>query len=94
VNFNVYIDDTLARKLAVLARRTGAPRNALIRKAIAQWVARSKAGWPTVVLEWEGDPSSVPFEELRAELAAPSADPFSSRTPSRPHRPRKARRRR
>jgi hypothetical protein len=89
VNFNVYLDDDLARRLAALAKRTGAPRNALIRQAVAHWLARATVDWPAAVLAWEGDPACLPFEGFRSDLAEPSDDPLVRRVASpRRRRPR------
>ena len=76
VNFNVYLDDTVARRLELFAKRTGRPRNAIIRQAVATWLEQAQAEWPSVVLEWKGDASVPPFEQARRELLAPVEDPF------------------
>jgi hypothetical protein len=68
VNFNVYVSDELARRLAALAKRSGTKRNTLIRKALESWVSRAGTTWPEVVLEWSGEPSAVPFESFRGDL--------------------------
>jgi hypothetical protein len=89
MNFNVYLDEALARRLAALAKRTGARRNALIRQAVASLVARTKAEWPGPVLEWDGDPTIPPFEALRIDLGEPTVDPFApSPRVSRSRQPR------
>ena len=85
MNFNVYLDDELAKRLSKLAKRTGSPRDALIRRAVASWVRGAGAAWPARVLEWKGDPSATPFEDARLELAKAPADPFE-REESRPAR--------
>jgi len=97
VNFNVYLDDALVRRLDALAKKTGQPRNALIRRAVASWVEHARTEWPTGVLEWTGDPSWPPFEQVRQELAEPTGDPFApspSRAKTRATSGRPARRRR
>jgi hypothetical protein len=76
VNFNVYVSDDLARRLAALAKRSGTKRNTIIRRALESWVERAGATWPDVVLSWTGDPTVIPFESFRAELRDPGADPF------------------
>jgi predicted transcriptional regulator len=78
MNFNVYLEDALARRLTVTAKRTGVRRNALIRQAVADWVTRTGASWPAAVLGWMGDPAMRPFEASRAELAKMDDDPLSS----------------
>ena len=77
VNFNVYLDDALVRRLDALAKQMGEPRNALIRRAVASWVEHPRQQWPAAVLAWKGDPSFPPFENARAELSEPAPDPFS-----------------
>jgi hypothetical protein len=86
VNFNVYIDDATAERLKRLARKTGATRNALVRKAIAVYLDRGTAEWPAIVSEYEGDASLRPFEDARGELAAPMDDPFAARRSRRARR--------
>ena len=88
MNFNVYLDDDLARRLAALAKRTGARRNALVRQAVANLVASTSTSWPEAVLAWTGDASVAPFESFRRELSEPNDDPFAP-TPSRPRRRRR-----
>jgi hypothetical protein len=93
VNLNVYLDDAVARRLDLLARQTGKPRNAIIRHAVATWLERAHAEWPPVVLEWAGDPSTPPFERARDELLDPPEDPFlpAPRASRRAKRARKGR---
>lgn len=86
VNFNVYLDDDLVRRLEALAKRKGSPRNAVIREAVSRWVNRAGVDWPELVLEWRGDPSTPRFEDARSELSAPSADPFVAEPPRKVRR--------
>ncbi len=83
VNFNVYVSDDLARRLAALAKRSGTKRNTIIRKALESWVSRAGATWPDVVLQWSGEPTAVPFESLRSELGEVPDDPFEAKGQSR-----------
>jgi hypothetical protein len=78
VNFNLYLDDDSADRLNQLARKTGTPRNALVRQAVRTWLDRNAAVWPQEVLEFEAEPSLVPFEAHRAELVPARDDPFGS----------------
>ncbi len=88
MNFNLYLDDDSASRLSQLARKTGTPRNALVRQAVRTWLDRNAAAWPKEVLEFEAEPSLVPFEAHRAELAPASDDPFgSSQRSARSRRP-------
>ena len=86
MNFNVYVSDDLARRLAALAKRSGTKRNTLIRKALESWVGRAGATWPDVVLRWTGDPAAVPFESFRSELEGARDDPFKAEAPRRQRR--------
>lgn len=85
MNFNVYLDAETARRLDALARQTGSPRNAIVRKAVAAWLDQVPGAWPQLVREFRGDPSLPPFESLRDELRSPDDDPFAtSRADDRP----------
>ena len=92
MNFNLYLDDDSAERLNQLARKSGTPRNALVRQAVRTWLDRNAAVWPKEVLEFEAEPSLVPFEAHRAELAPASDDPFGSSQRLRPSRRRGPRR--
>lgn len=73
----MYLDDELVRRLEALAKRTGARRNAIIRQAVAAWVGRAGAEWPSIVAEWRRDPAAPRFDDMRSELVEPPADPFA-----------------
>lgn len=90
VNFNVYLDAETARRLDAIARATGTPRNALVRRALTAWLDRTDRGWPAIVLEYEGDEKMPAFESWRSELAHATDDPFSASTAH--DRPRRKRR--
>lgn len=90
MNFNVYLDDALARRLDDAARRKRLPRNALVRSAVAAWLEREAAPWPDAVLRFTGDASATPFEAHRGELEEPVDDPLA--LGSRPTKPRRRRR--
>ena len=83
MNFNLYLDEDSARRLAQLAKRTGVPRNAIVRKAVREWLDAQSSVWPKEVQEFPGDPALVPFESRRSELRAAEDDPFSLSEPSR-----------
>jgi len=58
----------------------GASRGGLIRKALLEWLdkkTRGSPGWPSLILEWSGDPQTPPFESYRGEWPPPREDPFS-----------------
>ena len=76
MNFNLYLDRDSAARIGRAARRTGTPRNALVREAVRLWLDRQADAWPREVLEFAGDPSFVPFEAHRSELSPAQGDPF------------------
>jgi len=93
MNFNVYLDRTSASQLDRIARKTSKPRNALIRQAVRMWLDRNAETWPTEVLEFDSEPSLLPFEAHRGDLAPVLDDPFETATrptgsPRRRARPR------
>ena len=75
MNFNIYINDNLAKELDVIAINTHKKRNKLIQEAIIQLVDHyRKEKWPNSILKfqgindvdkWEG------FEQYRHELQEP-----------------------
>jgi hypothetical protein len=78
MHFNVYIDDQTGQKLTEAAKQCGETRNALIRTAVREWLARrTTSQWPEVVRDFEGMPDMPPFEEGRDRLKPPMADPLA-----------------
>lgn len=78
MHFNIYLDDDTGEKLNRAAERMGESRNALIRRAVGEWLKRhGKPEWPEVVLTFEGLTDMPPFEEARRELKSPLGDPFA-----------------
>jgi predicted transcriptional regulator len=78
VNFNLYLEDATGKRLARLAEQTGRSRNALIREAIADWLARAEhKGWPAAVEGFEGVEDAPPFEQYRSHLAPADDDPLA-----------------
>ncbi len=78
MNFNIYLDEANGLKLAAEAKNTGETRNALIRKAVHEWLARqSTAQWPDEVLSFTGLAEMPPFEAGRDQLKPPAADPLA-----------------
>jgi predicted transcriptional regulator len=79
MNFNIYLDSGLGEALKRLAKRRKTTRNALIRKAVEDLVAKETEpqGWSSAVLEWQGDSSFEPFESHRALLRKPVSDPLA-----------------
>ncbi len=78
MNFSIHLEDELAEALNVLAKREARSRNALIREAVADFVARKKPGqWPTAVKQLAGvAPQLEPFENRRRELHDATEDPL------------------
>jgi predicted transcriptional regulator len=77
MNFNLYIDDATAQELDVAAKAENQTRNAAVRQAVQEWLARHRNArqWPQEILEWEGFDGMEPFEAQRATLAERS-NPF------------------
>ena len=82
MNFSVYLDDSTTARLSRLGKRQGKNRNALIRAAIDDLIAREgESRWPDSVLEFEGIPGWPAFEAARDGLPAPADDPLATRAP-------------
>jgi predicted transcriptional regulator len=78
MTFSVYLDDKLTKRLNRVATESGKPRNALIREALEEWLAKSRAKkWPAAVLEFKGVRGAPRFETARKTLKPPR-DPFAS----------------
>lgn len=77
MNVNIYIEDTLGKKLQYHAKKVGKPRNAIVREAIREWIEHHETTqWPESILKYEGCPSLPQFESFRDELLPPKEDPF------------------
>ena len=77
MNFNIYLDKLAVERLDRLAKARGMKRNALIREAVEQLLARETgAGWPAAVLEHRGVPGAG-FETSRRKLRSPRRDPLA-----------------
>ncbi len=78
VHFNVYIDDETGRELNHAAKKEGESRNALIRKAVREWLEhQGKPQWPDAVLGFNGLANMPPFEVSRDKLKPPPDDPLA-----------------
>ena len=79
MNFNIYLDTALGQALQRLAKRKKVTRNALIRKAVEEFVDKEaeSSSWSAAVLAWQGAPKFEPFESHRSELRAPAPDPLA-----------------
>ena len=79
MNFNIYLNGALGQALKRLARRRKTTRNALIRQAVEDLVAKEgqSQNWSADVLKWQGDSGLEPFEAHRSQLRAPAKDPLA-----------------
>lgn len=79
MNFNVYLDPDLGKALTRLAKRKKVARNALVRQAVEDLLAKESTSdsWSPGVLEWQGEQGFAPFEAHRDELRAPADDPLA-----------------
>ncbi len=78
MHFNIYLDDETGKQLTEAARQAGENRNAVIRRAVQEWLTRrGKPQWPQAVLAFAGEPDMPAFEAGRAHLAPAKADPLA-----------------
>ncbi len=78
MNFNIYLDDETGSRLSEAAKRAGENRNAVIRRAVQEWLERhGRPQWPEAVLGHSGLPHTPAFEDGRKHLRDPSADPLA-----------------
>lgn len=78
MNFNIYLDDDTGQLLSLVAKQAGESRNALVRRAVSEWLNRhGKLQWPDEVLAFRGMDDMPPFEAGRGGLKPPAADPLA-----------------
>ena len=78
MHFNIYLDDETGEQLDHAAEWTGENRNALIGRAVREWLKRQgPSQWPDEVLNFKGIAEMTSFEASRDELEAPAADPLA-----------------
>ena len=78
MNFNIYLDDETGAKLNEAAAKSGDTRNAVIRRAVSEWLnRRGQSEWPTEVRQFTGVADMTPFEARRDTLKPPAADPLA-----------------
>jgi len=78
MHFNVYFDDVTGQRLTAVAQQVGESRNALIRQAVSEWLARhEQPQWPDAVMDFKGLPDMPPFEAGRERLNPPTDDPLA-----------------
>ncbi|MGA8054099.1 MAG: CopG family transcriptional regulator [Burkholderiales bacterium] len=78
MHFNIYLDDETGEQLNHAAKQAGESRNALIRRAVGEWLKRhGMSQWPDEVLNFNGMADMTPFEGSRDHLKPPAADPLA-----------------
>jgi hypothetical protein len=78
MNFNIYLDDETGHQLLSAAEQSGESKNALIRKAISEWLTRdTKPHWPDAILDFKGMADMPIFEVSRERLKSPASDPLA-----------------
>ena len=78
MHINVYFDDETGERLTAVATKVGETRNAVIRQAVQEWLARrGKPQWPQAVLSHAGDPQMPAFELGREHLGPARLDPLA-----------------
>ena len=78
MNFNIYLDDETGERLTQAAKDAGENRNALIRRAVQEWlVRRGKPQWPKAVLSYVGTTYMPAFELGREHLGPVKDDPLA-----------------
>lgn len=79
MSFHVYIEPDLESRLDTLCKKTGEKRNALVRKAIREYVDSQLATeWPEDLFKFKPDKSLPRFEETRNEFTADRDDIFGT----------------
>jgi metal-responsive CopG/Arc/MetJ family transcriptional regulator len=78
MHFNIYLDDETGERLNDAAEQAGESRNALIRRAVSDWLKRHGIPqWPEQVLNFKGVADMRPFETGRNKLKPPADDPLA-----------------
>jgi hypothetical protein len=94
----IFVPESLERELQLYAKRTGKPAAAVVREAIAQYIAddRARAKLPSFTGAFDGPftDTAERHEELLFDGLTPHGEPRKVRTPRGRSRPRRASRRR
>jgi predicted transcriptional regulator len=78
MHFNIYLDDATGQQLNAIAQQAGESRNALIRQAVGEWLAKhAEPQWPDAVRNFQGMADMPPFERSRDQLKPPVDDPLA-----------------
>lgn len=80
MNYNIYVNDNLAKQLDLVALSTHKKRNALIQEAISLLIdVYTKKKWPESILNFKGIDNNMKwegFEQNRQELKEPTNNLF------------------
>ncbi len=78
MHFNIYLDEETSKRLQQATENSPDSRNAIIRKAIANWLDQThKKQWPAEILAFKGGSDIPAFEANREDLEKVSEDPFA-----------------
>jgi hypothetical protein len=78
LSFHVYIEPALEAKLDSLCKKTGEKRNAIVRKALREYVeSRLVTEWPEDLFQFKPDKSLQRFESSRTEFTSDRDDIFA-----------------
>ena len=78
MHFNIYLDDGTGERLTQAAQQAGETRNAVIRRAVQEWLERrGQPQWPEAVLAYSGEADMPAFEALREHLGPAPSDPLA-----------------
>jgi hypothetical protein len=68
MSFHVYLEPQLQEQVDALSKKTGRKRNAIVREALREYVAKQvKQDWPEEVFRFSADPKLTRFESLRQD---------------------------
>src|SRR5262249_42337813 len=94
----IFVPESLERELQLYARRTGKPAAAVVREAIAEYIAddRSRAKLPSFTGAFDGPftDTAERHEELLFDTLSPHGQPRKARASGGRAQPRRASRRR
>ncbi|MDJ0575273.1 MAG: ribbon-helix-helix domain-containing protein [Xenococcaceae cyanobacterium MO_234.B1] len=73
MNFNVYLEDEIGKKLEAISKKENVSRNALIRQAVKLLIdSKKRSQWSEDILNWNGIKEEISFESYRNELIPPA----------------------
>ncbi len=78
MSFHVYVEPDLERKLEDFCKNSGRKRNAIVREALKEYMARhTRQNWPEAVFEFKPD-AKFRFESYRDDLLLEREDIFAN----------------